>query len=75
MDRVLEIAALLLRVNMPHNVIGQAVYAVTGAFGHLGEALRLRLVLEGVAWEVDTWPVLASHVRMDVAGLSRVLHT
>ena len=47
------ITGLLVRVDVPDDVVGQAVHAVAGAFGHLREALRLGLVFEGVAGEVD----------------------
>jgi len=60
MRRGLEIPALLLGVDVPDDVVGQAPDAVPGALGHFGEALGFGLVLEGVGGEVDSWVVLAS---------------
>jgi len=48
------VTALLIGVDVPDDVVGQAVDAVPGALGHLGEAFCLGLVLEGVAREVDS---------------------
>jgi hypothetical protein len=53
----LFVAALLLGVDMPNNVVGEAVDAVTRTLGHLGKTFGLGLVLEGVAGEVDPWSV------------------
>jgi hypothetical protein len=47
-----HVARLLVFVNVPDNIVGQAVHAVARAACHLGEALRLGLVLEGVARKV-----------------------
>lgn len=55
----LSITRFLLSVNVPHNIIRQTVHAVTSSLGHFREALRLGLVLEGVAGEVDTFDPLA----------------
>ena len=51
----LSITRLLIRVDMPDDVIGEAIDAVAGALGHFREALRLGLVFEGVAGEVDAY--------------------
>jgi len=48
-----RVPGLLFRVNVPDDVIGEAVDAVPGALGHFREALGFGLVFEGVAWEVD----------------------
>ena len=47
------IARLLLGVDVPDDVVRQSHDLVPGSLGHLGEALRLGLVLEGIAGEVD----------------------
>lgn len=59
-DLVLYIAALLLGVNVPHNVVGEANHLVAGPPSHLGEPLRLGLVLESVARKVDSCPRASS---------------
>ncbi len=51
---LLQIARLLLRVDMPDNVVGQTLDLVTSAQGHLAKAFGLGLILEGVAGKVDT---------------------
>lgn len=48
------VSGLLLSVNVPYDVVGQTDDTVTGALGHLGKALCLGLVLEGVTREVDS---------------------
>ena len=48
-----EIALLLLGVNVPDNIVGQADHLIPRALGHLCKALGLGLVLEGVARKVD----------------------
>ena len=50
-----HVAGLLVLVDVPDDVVWQAVHAVARAAGHLGEALRLGLVLERVRGEVDAW--------------------
>lgn len=50
---LLRIARLLLRVNMPYNIVWKTIDAVSGALGHFRKALGFGLVLEGVAGEVD----------------------
>lgn len=42
---------------MPYNVVWQANDLVTCSLGHLTETFCLGLVLESVAWEVDTGSV------------------
>lgn len=54
---ILRIARLLVSVDMPDDVIRQTVDAVPGPLCHLGEALRLGLVLECVGGEVDAGAV------------------
>jgi len=49
----LHVAALLLGVDMPHNIVWQAVDTISSSLGHLGEPFGLCLVLKCVAWEVD----------------------
>ena len=51
------IAGLLVRIDVPDDVVGQSVDAVAGPLGHFGEALGLGLVLECVGREVDTGAV------------------
>lgn len=53
---ILGVASLLLRVNVPDNVVWKTVDSVASTFGHLGESFCLSLVLEGVAGEVDACP-------------------
>lgn len=50
---VSQVAGLLVGVNVPNNVVGQANDLVAGTLGHLGEALGFGLVLESVRGEVD----------------------
>lgn len=47
------VSTLLVGVDMPHDVVGEADDLEACPLGHLGEALCLRLVFEGVAGEVD----------------------
>lgn len=49
------VSRLLLSIDMPDDVIRQTDNSVTGTLGHLSKSFRLGLVLEGVAWEVDSW--------------------
>lgn len=56
---------------MPDDVVGQAVDLVVGALGHLGEALGLGLVLEGVAGKVDA--CVRSELALPLYWLSCVL--
>lgn len=60
----LRIAGLLLCIDVPDNVVWKAEDAVARAPRHLGETFGLGLVLEGVAWEVDTCTTesVAGHV-------------
>jgi hypothetical protein len=46
------VARLLLRVDVPDDVVGETVYAVSRSFGHLCKTLGFGLVFEGVAWEI-----------------------
>jgi len=48
------VSRLLLSVDVPNNVVGQTNNTVAGTLGHFGEAFCFRLVLEGVAREVDS---------------------
>lgn len=50
-----QVAGLLVRVNVPDNIVGQTNDLVAGTLGHLGEALGFGLVLESVCGEVDTY--------------------
>lgn len=47
------VARLLIRVNVPDDIVGQSEHAVARALRHLGEAFCLGLVLECVGGEVD----------------------
>lgn len=53
------IPGLLICVNMPDDIVWQAVYSVTGTFRHLGKAFCFGLVLESVAREVDACAILS----------------
>lgn len=53
--RRLCVPGLLIGVNVPDNVIRQAIDAVAGALGHFGKALCFSLIFKGVAGEVDAW--------------------
>lgn len=52
---VSEVAGLLVGVDMPNDVVGQANDLVASALGHLGETLGFGLVLERVRGEVDAF--------------------
>ena len=52
---LLCITRLLLRVNVPDDVIRQPVDAVAGPLGHFRKPFGLGLILKGVAGEVDAW--------------------
>lgn len=60
LHKLSRIAWPLICVDVPDDVVGESIDTVAGAFGHLREAFRLRLVLESVAWKVDAWERLAS---------------
>lgn len=47
------VSGLLVRVNVPYDVVGQTPDPVSCALGHLRETFCLCLVFEGIAWEVD----------------------
>ncbi len=49
-----KVASLLVGIDVPDHVIGQAEDLVSCPLGHLGEAFRFGLVLECVAGEVDS---------------------
>ena len=62
------IAGLLVRIDVPDDVVGQSVDAVAGPLGHFGEALGLGLVLECVGGEVDAGAVhVGFHDDVDAA--------
>ena len=44
---------LLVRIDMPHDVVGQAKNLVPSPLRHLRETFGLGLVFEGVAGEVN----------------------
>ena len=50
-----RVAALLVCVNVPHDVIRQTEDAISGSFGHLCEAFSFGLVLKRVAGKIDTY--------------------
>jgi len=52
---LLCIPALFLCINMPDDVIWQAIDTVAGPLGHFGKSLCLCLVLKGVAGKVDSY--------------------
>ena len=54
-DASTSIPRLLLGIDMPDDIVGQAVDAVAGPLGHFREPFRLRLVLECVAGEIDAY--------------------
>ena len=51
----LQIPLLLLRIDMPNDIIRQADDLIPRPVGHGRKALRIGLVLEGVAGEVYTY--------------------
>lgn len=51
----LRITGLLLGVDMPDNVIRQAVNTISRPLCHLRKSFRLGLVFKGVAGEIDAW--------------------
>jgi hypothetical protein len=54
-----EVAWLLLRIDMPDDVVRKTDDLVACSLGHLSETLGLGLVFECVAWEVNACIVLA----------------
>lgn len=52
---VTEVSTFLFSVDMPDHIVGETDHLVPGSFSHLGESLRLCLVLESVGWEVYTY--------------------
>jgi len=59
----LGVSRLLIRVDMPHDVVGQAVDAVPGPLGHLGKAFGLGLVFERITGEIDAYGTSERHVQ------------
>ena len=57
-----SVPRLLFSIDMPDNVVRQAIDAVTSALSHFGKALCFGLVFKGVAGEVDAGAV---HVCFD----------
>jgi len=55
----LDVARLLVRVDMPYNVVWQSNDFVAGALSHLREAFSLSLVLESVCREVYPYKLSA----------------
>lgn len=53
--RRLCVAGLLVRVDVPYDVVRQTVDPISCPLGHLGETFRLCLVLEGIGGEVDAY--------------------
>lgn len=51
----LNVPRLLLRIDMPDDIIRQSVHLVSSALGHLRETLGFSLVFERVAGEVDAY--------------------
>lgn len=49
----LAVAGLLLRVNVPDHVVGQAIHLVASALRHLCKTFGFGLVLKRVRGEVD----------------------
>lgn len=54
---IAQVARLLIRVDVPHDVVGQTDDLVAGTLRHLGESFGLGLVLKRVRGEIDTGPV------------------
>jgi hypothetical protein len=51
---VTQIPRLLFRIDMPDHIVRQSNNLISSPLCHLGESLRLRLVFERVAREIDT---------------------
>lgn len=51
----LFVAALLVSVLVPHDVIGKANDLITSSLGHFCESFRLSLVLKRVTGKVDAY--------------------
>lgn len=54
------VARLLVRVDMPDNVVGQSDDLVSCPLRHLRESFCFGLVLESITWEVDTLQIRIS---------------
>jgi hypothetical protein len=52
---IAEVAGLLFGVDVPHNVVRQAVHLVSSPLSHTGKTLRFSLVFERIGWEVDAY--------------------
>lgn len=52
---ILKVSGLLVRINVPHNVVRETNDLLSSTLGHLCESLSLGLVLESVRREVDAW--------------------
>lgn len=64
-----EVARLLIRVNVPDDIVRKTVHLVSSTLGHAGESLGFSLVLESVGREVDASPVYISlHEDVDTAN-------
>ena len=61
------VAALLFRVDMPDNVVGEAVDSVPSSFGHFCKPFGLCLILESIAREVYA----CAHVNCSSGGFKR----
>ena len=48
------IARLLIRVDMPNNIVRETNNLVAGSFCHFGKTFGLCLILKCVCWEVDS---------------------
>ncbi len=49
-----RIPGLLIRINMPNDIVRQTIHTITGSLGHLGKSLRFRLIFKRVARKIDT---------------------
>lgn len=66
---------LLVRVDMPHNIVRQANDLVSSTLRHLGKAFGFGLVLESIAGEVYPWAMLALvGARTGFSTLTRSVH-
>lgn len=51
----LGVSGFFIGVNMPYDIVREAVHLVASSLGHLRKSFGLGLVLEGIAREVDAW--------------------
>lgn len=49
------VSALLGRVNVPDNIVGETIDSVACSLGHFGKSFGLGLILEGISREVDAY--------------------